>query len=229
MKLDERRLKLSADLKPAVNKLLSSRVFRAIESRQADPKSIWTVFNDYRHYCANFPQFLELILVRTNSPIARQPLIDNLWEESGSGDKSKSHVAMLDTFLDSWGRAAGMSSTKTLEPSPAAVSFVDDILKYVKTASLPAVFGFFGPGTEEITSEQYVVLLKGLRSYGLVGEEKLGFFGTHITADIKHADVFWQALENVASSEADWLDVTQGARDSLKRETQFWSEMAGSK
>ncbi len=231
MRLDARRLKLSADLKKDVGELLSSRMFQQIENRQADPKQIWYVFADYRHYCANFTKFLEIIMSRTDSLIAKQPLIENLWEESGSGDGSKSHVAILETFLASWGRAIGMSSNEILEikPSPVVTSFVDEILIYLKTAPLPAAFGFVGPGTEEITSQQYSVFLEGLRSYQLVGENELAFFSTHIDADIKHADVFWSALDQVAATESDWLAVAQGARESIKRETQFWNEMAGSK
>ena len=224
-----------ADLQSDVTRLLESAVFQEIARKTADPKRIWFIFSQYRHYCRSFPQFLEALLTRTTSVVARQPLLDNLWEESGSGDAAKAHPAMLDGFLDAWAEASGVSEAEMLRsqqlhpPSKPVSSFVDDILLFLKTAPLASAFGFLGPGTEEITSRQYDFILKSLRSYGLVEESKLEFFSAHITADIKHADVFWDAIENVARTESDWLDVERGARESLKRETQFWKEMAGLK
>lgn len=227
----ERRQKLSAALQSDLESLMTSQVLQEIGNGRADPRSVWLVFSQYQYYCKSFPLFLEAILTRTTSVIARQPLLDNLWEEAGSGDVAKSHPAMLETFLESWGFACGIPKPQMLtsEPSRPVVSFVEDILTFLRTAPLPAAFGFLGPGTEEITSQQYKLILRGLRSYGLVDELKFEFFSAHITADIKHAEAFWDALEDVARTEDDWLNVERGARESLKREVKFWKEMAGLK
>ena len=134
---------------------------------------------------------------------------------------------MLAKFLAGWACAAGIDQLKRPEIRPAVRSFVDDILSYLQSASLPAAFGFLGPGTEEVTSEQYKMLLEGLRSYRLVNEADLEFFSAHITADVRHADTFWTALEQIAKTEEEWNEVYTGARHSLIRETKFWNELAG--
>lgn len=231
MRRDERRAKLNSNLRPDVAEMMSSAIFKQIESGQLEPAKIWAYFAQYQHYCTSFPRFLGALLSRTNLPVARQPLIENLWEESGSGDVRKSHVEMLETFLKSWGQAIGLTEAAMASRAPKnpVVSFVDDISSYLASASMPSAFGFIGPGTEEITSEQYAVFLTGLRSYGLVDESKLEFFAAHIDADIRHANVFWDALDHIAIEESDWVDVERGARQSLKRETKFWKEMAETK
>lgn len=224
---EERRAKLAVSLRKDIEALHASTSLQAISSGKVKPEYIWQAFGQYLHYCGSFPRFLGVIISRTTSPVARQPLIENLWEESGSGLGGKSHVLMLENFLASWARAAGIDPLKRPEIRPAVRSFVDDILSYLQSASLPAAFGFLGPGTEEVTSEQYRLLLEGLRSYGLVQETDLEFFTAHITADVRHADTFWTALEQIAKTEEEWNEVYTGARHSLVRETKFWNELAG--
>lgn len=230
--LEERRRKLGHDLKPHIEALLGTVFLRDLESARLDPKKVGAIFSQYRHYCSGFTGFLEILLQRTNSPIVQKPLLENLWEERGSGNANLSHVTMLDDFVVAWGVATGLTPEEAKRFPKAEVpvtSFLNDIREHLQKAPLAAAFGFIGPGTEEVTSEQYARFLKGLRSYGLVAEEKLAFFDVHIAADIQHANFFWQALEQVALTESDWDDVTAGAKHSLTRETKFWNEMVGTK
>lgn len=232
MNRNERRIKLKSELQPLIGALMKSPVILSIIDGKASSEFVWHVFMQYRFYCARFPQFLGALLARTAEPIARQPLVENLWEESGSGDSAKSHVAMLDTFLLAWARAIGKNQSEFeswLQPREAVDSFVTEVLALLNSESLPFAFGFLGPGTEEVTTEQYTRLLEGLRGYHLVEESDLEFFAAHIIADIKHADTFWNALEQVSKSDADWNDVAAGAKKSLERETMFWNELAGLK
>jgi pyrroloquinoline quinone (PQQ) biosynthesis protein C len=222
-----RRAKLAVSLRKELEALHASISLKAIASGKVKPEYIWQAFGQYLHYCGSFPQLLNIIISRTTSPIARQPLVENLREESGSGFGGKSHALMLEHFLASWACAAGIDPLKRPEIRPAVGSFVDDILSYLQSASLPAAFGFLGPGTEEVTSEQYKMILEGLRSYRLVNEKDLEFFSAHITADVRHADTFWTALEQIVETEDDWNEVYTGARYSLVRETKFWNELAG--
>ena len=227
-----RRLSLNAVLKPHIEDLLNSAFVRNLEAGRVEPAKVWQVFSQYRHYCSAFTEFLEILLQRTTSPVAQKPLLENLWEEKGSGDSAKTHVRMLEDFVGAWGEALGRTpeSIRVLPPAEAPVTeFVRDIRSHLQTATLASAFGFIGPGTEEVTSQQYTCFLRGLKSYGLVENSKLAFFEVHIVADIQHANLFWQALEQVAHTEADWLEVTSGAKQSLLRETQFWNEIMGAK
>lgn len=232
MTLEERRRQLGQELRPHIANLLDSPFTRDLEAGRLNPHQLWTIFSQYRHYCQEFTGFLEALLKRTDSAIAQKPLLENLWEERGSGDDKKSHVVMLENFVGAWGEALGMTAVeaRSLAPArPPIQSFVTDIRKYLVEAAVPAAFGFVGPGTEEVTSEQYSRFLKGLRSYRLVENSKLEFFEVHIATDIQHANFFWQALDQVALTERDWLDVSEGAKHSLSRETKFWNEMMGTK
>ncbi len=226
--MSERRAILSQELRPHIEALLDTRFTRELEAASLDPRKVGAIFAQYRHYCAGFTGFLETLLQRTSLPIAQKPLLENLWEERGSGDSAKSHVTMLDDFLVAWNEATGLAAHEArVHPAAntAVSSFLGDIREHLEHAPLAAAFGFIGPGTEEVTSEQYAGFLRGLRAYGLVSEAKLAFFEVHIAADIQHANLFWQALEKVATTEAEWRDVAAGAKRSLVREVQFWNEM----
>lgn len=232
LSIETRRSNLNAVLGPDIKGLLESTFVRDLEAGRMEPGKIWQIFSQYRHYCAGFTEFLEILLSRTASPVAQKPLLENLWEEKGSGDSMKTHVRMLEDFVGAWGEALGKTpeSSRALPSAEAPVAgFVRDIRTHLQSAPLPSAFGFIGPGTEEVTSRQYSRWLRGLKTYGLVESSKLEFFEVHIVADIQHADHFWQALEHVASSEADWLEVVSGAKRSLRLETQFWNEIVGVK
>lgn len=228
--LKQRRKEMTNYLSPLVNKLLEGPFSKGLNQGTFHPNFVGQVFGEYRLYCASFPKFLGTLLARTDEEIARRPLIINLWEESGEGDLEKTHLKMLDRFLLAWSQAKPKGETFApvgFVSKTATKDFCDDIQNYLATKSAPQVFGFIGPGTEEVTARQYELFVAGLRKYSMVSEKDLEFFSAHMVADVRHADLFWNALENVCKTEADWGLAAEGAKASLEMEIQFWANLTG--
>jgi len=226
VELNQRRRDLMMSLSPKVDKLLSSSFSRGLLNKTHSPECILRAFQEYRVYCASFPKFLGTLLSRSDDEVVRQPLIINLWEESGEGDLRKTHLKMLDRFLSSWSESIGLKNWEIAATSGTVTrKFSSDIHSYLQTKSLPEVFGFIGPGTEEVTTKQYELFVKGLRGYGLVNDGDLEFFTTHLVADVRHADLFWDALAAVCVSEDSWHLAQQGASASLDLEIVFWENL----
>lgn len=224
--LNQRRTDLMKSLSPKVEQLLSSSFCKGLLNKTHSPECVLRAFQEYRVYCASFPKFLGTLLSRSENEIVRQPLIINLWEESGEGDLRKTHLKMLDRFLSRWSEAIGKKNWDLTASSGAVTrKFSSDIQTYLQTKSLPEVFGFIGPGTEEVTARQYELFVTGLRGYGLVNDDDLEFFTTHLVADVRHADLFWDALGAVCTSEDSWRLAQQGASASLDLEIVFWENL----
>jgi pyrroloquinoline-quinone synthase len=226
VEINQRRTDLMRSLSPQIEKLLSSSFAKGLLDQSHPPATVLRVFQEYRVYCASFPRFLGTLLSRSDNETVRQPLILNLWEESGEGNLQKTHLKMLEDFLNKWSDAIGVKildisrSTGVVTPK-----FCSDIQSFLHSRSLPEVFGFIGPGTEEVTARQYGSFVKGLRGYGLLKDADLDFFTAHLVADVRHADLFWDALEAVCTTEASWDLAQKGAAASLTLEIEFWDSL----
>lgn len=216
----DRRNELTEALRPRVDRLIESEFASLLKNQSIQPADVLGAFRQYRHYCSRFPKFLSLLLARSESEVARRPLIANLWEESGEGNLQNSHLQLLDRFLN-----ATAGGSPDVSPGAAVSKYVFEIERYLWNQPVAAAFGFIGPGTEEITSRQYSIFLEALRGYQLWSESDLIFFASHIEADVRHANLFWDALANICKSEEDWRQVKVGAEASLDLELTFWKEL----
>ena len=221
-----RRERLTAVLQPLIHDLTHCSFATKLQGRELEAHDVLTTFRQYRFYCASFPQLLATLLARVDDELVRRPLVINLWEESGEGDLTKTHLKMLDRFISSWSKALNVIDTDRREPQGPVSIFVSGASSYLKERSLPAAFGFIGPGTEGVTSQQYEIFLDGLRKYELVKEDDLQFFSAHIETDVRHANLFWEGLHAVCGNDdGAWIEAERGALDSLKLEKEFWNQV----
>src|SRR5205807_4592718 len=74
----------------------------------------------YFHFEASFPRLLSSIHYRCESPVIRQSILDNLWDEEHGPDN---HVAMWLRFCESLGLTE--DEVRTSEPFPETRELVD--------------------------------------------------------------------------------------------------------
>lgn len=133
----------------------------------------------------------------------RFELINILYEEYGSGDRSRIHVRILDRLLRALDLTlADVARTETL---PATAHFSDVVSELWSNGEPPVAFGLHF-GLEYLASAQQQHCARGIAKYEFLSSRDREYFDLHAEAEVRH----------VACSEAGFLRYAEDVRNHEK-------------
>lgn len=106
--------RIEEEIQPRIAKVLNSPFLLALANASLSARQLREFALEYYVYALAFPKCLSEVAANAPDDEARFPLIENLWEEYGSGDAAANHRALYKTSCTAWG-----SALRSTPPAPA--------------------------------------------------------------------------------------------------------------
>jgi pyrroloquinoline-quinone synthase len=135
----------------------------------------------YYHFEAAFPRYLSSIHSRTESPVIRQLLLDNLWDEE-HGDRN--HPRLWLEFAAAVG--VGEDEVKNAKLRPETAALVEHYHRTSREAPLAEALGTLFAYEGQVPAIAWQKI-KGLTEHYKFEPRQFEFFSVHLVADIAHA------------------------------------------
>lgn len=211
---------LELNLLPKINEILDHPLIDRIKRGQLNRNQLRHFAIQYGIYCSYFPRFLCACAANIPDDQTRFALIENLWEEHGSGKLSGSHRVLFEKFCIALGITP--LELKNAKPLPSTLIYVEYILNMCQDASFIKSLGALGPGTEFFTSKEYELIYKGLQKVEGLTESDLEFWSVHITLDEHHYEDMLSSIVPWLNNEKNIQDFKEGAERAVDLEILFW-------
>lgn len=156
-----------------------------------------------------FPRYLSAIHTRTESPLIRQLLLDNLWDEEHG---ERNHPALWLEFAAALGLRA--DDVRMAELRPETKSLVEHFRKAAREAPLADALGTLFAFEGQVPAMSWQVI-KGLTEHYGFEPRQFEFFSVHLVADIAHAGAEMQAIAEACSDEDSLVKAVEVACDLL--------------
>ncbi len=156
-----------------------------------------------------FPRFLSAIHTRTESPLIRQLLLDNLWDEEHG---ERNHPALWLEFAAALGLRA--DDVRIAELRPETKALVEHFRKAAREAPLADALGTLFAFEGQVPAMSWQVI-KGLTEHYGFEPRQFEFFSVHLVADIAHAGAEMQAIAEACSDEDSLVQAVEVACDLL--------------
>jgi pyrroloquinoline-quinone synthase len=156
-----------------------------------------------------FPRFLSAIHTRTESPLIRQLLLDNLWDEEHG---ERNHPALWLEFAAALGLRA--DDVRIAELRPETKTLVEHFQKAAREAPLADALGTLFAFEGQVPAMSWQVI-KGLTEHYGFEPRQFEFFSVHLVADIAHAGAEMQAIAEACSDEDSLVQAVEVACDLL--------------
>ena len=162
----------------------------------------------YYAFESSFPRFLSTIHSKSPDPVARQSILENLWDEEHGPDN---HAELWLRFAE--GVGAGRDDVMSARWNPATARLVDVYEGICSTAStaaaVAAVYAY-----ERQVPEVAKAKIDGLeRHFGVTDDRSLAFFRVHAGLDVAHAEAERRIIAKEGEVEAE--EVEEAARTAL--------------
>ncbi len=208
---------LEEELTPLIHQVIHHPVLRGVASLGRSELQI--LGREYALVCAHFPRLIAAVAANVPNDVTRLPLVENLWEEHGSGNLGLSHRTLFGRFL----LAVDISG----EPQPSEVSgstrrYIKEVSEICQNGHFLEGLGALGPGTEFFTGIEFDHLYNGLMETGYFSEFDLEFFSVHIGMDDEHYEGMRQALTPWLGNRTNEAHIRRGARRAVQLEVEFW-------
>jgi hypothetical protein len=203
--------------------LFSSAGLRIIEAGCLSGRECAYILGQYKHYVEIFPILLASGLTTLDTDELRMPIVQNLWEEHGSGDITQNHRRLYaETLAAIGGEYPQYVSDLTEGYGPAVRSFGKKCAIALSQSDAYFALGFLGPGTETLTSELFGVLRNLLLPFGGTRVDK--FFGLHCRIDVQHSTALEQAIHLLLPREPEigQTHLMLGLAKAVELEVEFW-------
>jgi len=192
----------------------------------------------YHAYSSGFPSYLRCAIHKLEAPQLRRLLEENLREEQGELGLSEQrqlrraglhpesvagvpHPKLYRAFCGS----LGISGEDLAHPTREARLWQKEFLAFLEGASLPAILGALGPGTEGIVRPIYGTLLSALRSLPNAEEIDLRFIVVHCNLDDQHAQDLRAVSHAFMSSASDRREMRAGMLKALALRARFFTHL----
>jgi len=163
----------------------------------------------YYHFEAAFPRLLSSIHARTDSPVIRQSLLDNLWDEEHG---VRNHAALWLEFAAALGLSEDDVKSAALRPETAALieHYEGQARNGLLADALVTLFAYEGQ-VPQIAWQK----IKALSDFYGFTPEQFEFFSVHLVSDVTHAGHEMAAIEQSTVNEDGVIAATRAACDRL--------------
>lgn len=212
---------LEKELRPDIDKILYHPFLIRISKGDLSHAQLQYFAIQYAYYCYHFPRFLAFTAGNIPDDLTRMPLVENLWEEHGSGKYSKSHRQLYNKFLEAL--EIEPKELKTFPLLPDTQTCVQTLLDICKNRHYLESLGALGPGTEFFTNDEYEIIYNGLEKSPYLTQRDLKFWKVHISLDVEHYGEMVEILYPFLHEEKNRNLIREGALKAIQMEQLFWS------
>ena len=211
---------LEQQLEPRIDKILNHPFLKRLEDGWLDKKQLKYFATQYSVYCQYFPRFLAATAANIPDDTTRFPIMENMWEEHGSGDMSQSHRTLFNNFA----KSVGMTQYEIdhAEPLPTTRICVENLINLCKDGHFLESLGALGPGTEFFTTDEYTIIEKGLKTYDFLSPKDYEFWTIHIGLDDEHYSEMIDSMRPWAVTVENKFIIKAGAKRAIDLEILFW-------
>lgn len=210
---------VEADLRPAIEKVLAHPFMQSLSEASLSLLQLREFALQYNIYCGYFPRFLAAVAANVPDDETRLSLVQNLWEEHGEGNLEYSHRTLFHRFSAALGVTE--EERQLAKPLPSTSQYVTTLFNICSNAHFLEGFGVLSVGGEYYTSEEYTLILSGLKKYDFLSPHDLEFWSVHIDVDEGHYSSMASTLMPWIHSEANRVLIQQGAKRAVELEILF--------
>jgi pyrroloquinoline-quinone synthase len=152
----------------------------------------------YYAFESAFPRLLSAIHTKTEDPVVRQSLLDNLWDEEHG---EVNHAELWLRFGEGIGvdRAEVRQAERNDGTEQLLTTYWSAVTEAPLAAGVAALYAYEGQVPEVATEK-----INGLRDHYAVDDARtLSFFTVHSTLDLEHSGAEREMIASLATSEAD--------------------------
>lgn len=211
---------LEKELRPEIEVILNHPFLKRISSGEMTFTQLQYFAGQYSIYCYYFPRFLSALAANIPDDKTRMPIIENLWEEHGSGKMSRSHRQLFNKFMESLD--IDTHNLSTITPLAETKECVDTLMDLCMNNSYIESLGAMGPGTEFFTNDEYEIIYNGLLKSKYFENRDLQFWKVHISLDVEHYSEMVEVLFPYINETKNRDLVKKGAFTAIKMEQLFW-------
>lgn len=213
-------VELEYELRPLIDKVIFHPYLNKLVAKELTTEQLKQFCIQYSWFCGYFPRSLSALASQVTTDETRLPLIKNLWEEHGEGSVSKCHRVLFEKFMNVLNFSEDNSVNN--QPLKSTIFCVEELFKYCSNSNFVRSLGAMGPGTEFFTSEEYIIIVEGLKKYNLFTQEDLEFWTVHIDGDDDHYSDIVMSLVPYLNTEENRNFVREGAIKAIELEILFW-------
>jgi len=172
-------------------------------------------------FSKEFNRILASILSCCQDESTQLVILENLFDEMGQGDVSKSHPELFRQFT----RALGIQdeALAALPTAPETRALIDTYLQIPHKYGYLAALGAVCYASEGIVSSLYTQLYKGIVDAAPLPEESLIFFEVHINIDDSHAAKLAAVIEAQIGMIEDDIKIKQAIVEAMDARVQFFN------
>lgn len=210
--------RIMSEIDEDINNLINHKFIIALTNGEIDKSKLNIFAEQYYLISCAFNKFLFNACGAIESEEIRAPLLENLYDEHGRGDLSKSHRELLKVFLT----AVNADDIKNLVAFPSTEANIYGMNAICLNGSVNEILGALGPGCESFTTEQYTIIYNALKDKYNFLDEELIFFREHISHDPRHTADIEDVINICVQNDIDMQEVINGAKKALIYETILW-------
>ena len=138
--------KLQHELQPSIDEILNHPFITRIRNATLTKDQLQFFVEQYHIYNTYFPRMLGALAANVPDDKTRMPIIENLWEEHGSGKLEESHRVLFEKFAI----AVGVSPERLdkVEPLSTTAICCEHLLETCLNEDFITSLGVLGPVTE---------------------------------------------------------------------------------
>jgi pyrroloquinoline-quinone synthase len=212
---------LEKELRPEIDKILYHPFLIRIAKGDMNLEQLQYFAIQYAEYCYHFPRFLASTAANIPDDQTRMPIIENLWEEHGSGKFTRSHRQLYNKFLEAL--YIDPKKLKDFDLLPDTLTCVQTIMDVCKNHHYIESLGALGPGTEFFTNDEYEIIFDGLDKSPYLTQRDLKFWKVHISLDVEHYGEMVEILYPFLDKAENRKMIREGAFKAIQMEQLFWS------
>jgi len=212
--------KLQLELRTGIDEILHHPFLTRVKNASLSKKQLQFFVEQYHIYNTYFPRLLAALASNIPDDKTRIPIIENLWEEHGSGVLEESHRVLYERFA----KAVGVTTKELAKVEPLSTTSIccEHLLETCMNEDFITSLGVLGPGTEYFTNDEYGLIVEGLSKYDFLSNDDLQFWIVHISLDEDHYSEMLEVIEPWCTSAENRHRVKVGAKKAIDLEILFW-------